>query len=136
MKRYVTIADDGLTVEAVYTCHQPPDEAAIEVPMAFSQAALLRCYFAGGYLTPRPEIAPPVVSGGVVTLGACPPGTLIDVYDITVPGGADPEPLASVTAEDGVPLDPFDLSEPGRYQFQIDPPWPWLDAVFTVEVAQ
>lgn len=128
MKKFAVISPDGLFVEAVGSGRSLPD-GVIELPLSFDLNAILLSYAVEGRLVPRP--AAPVlaeVAGGFV-VSDCPPGTVITVTDIAVS-----DVLVDLVTSVEDPSPAFSFPDPGIYQFEILPPFPYLSRVIDKEV--
>lgn len=128
MKKFAIISADGLFVESVGAAVSLP-VGAIELPLNFDLNAILRSYAVGGQLVPRP--AAPVISSvvGGFTVQDCPPGTVIKVTDIAVS-----DVLVDLVTSVADPSPAFSFPDPGRYQFEILPPFPYLNRIIVKEV--
>ncbi|MBY6141115.1 hypothetical protein KUV26_16890 [Leisingera daeponensis] len=131
MKKFAVLAEDGLSVEAVVSSVSAPEGAVIELPASFDLARVLRSYVAGGALMPRPEVPPPVQTAAGIEITGCPPGTAIMVHDVL--GG---EVLAEIVTDEAAQGAAFSLPDPGLYQVEVTPPFPYLGSVTNHEVAE
>lgn len=131
MKKFAVLSEDGNSVEAVVSADALPDEAAIELPVGFDLTRVLRSYVSAGELVPRPQVPPPVQVAASVEVADCPPGTVITVHDVL--GG---EVLASITTDEAAPGVAFSLPDPGLYQIEIAPQFPYLGGVTNHEVTE
>lgn len=129
MIKFAIVSPNGLTIEAAGFAAELP-AGAVPLPLSFDLSAVLRSYFAAGVLTPRPEVASPTLTPEGVRLGDYPSGTRIEIVDHEAG-----EFLAEAVIPDGVSFVDLEISDAGVYQFDIDPPFPYMPAVFNLEVS-
>lgn len=130
MKRFAVLSVDGETVASVASAAALPP-GAVEVPPGVDLAQLLRAHLVGGVFEPRPSVPLPAPVVGGIQIPQCPPVAVLRALDCE---------LGEVLFDGPAPADPegtmIALPDPGRYQFELIPPPPWLGWVFNHEVPQ
>ena len=128
MKKYAIISSDGLLVVATAMSITVPD-GAIELPNDIDLDLVLRSYILDGELVPRPAVPIPIQTEIGVYISGCPTDSIITVHDVI-----SHEILAQITTTLAEPSADFELPDTGRYQFEIEPPVPYIGIIFNCEV--
>lgn len=130
MRKYVQMAPDGITVDAVLVSRvAQEDDNLIEVEENNSNEYLMNSYLVDGVLVERPATPTIEQVDGNYSISNCPVGTSVTIVD-----AIGDEVLADIVTDANTANVEFSLVDTGTYQVTITPPFPYKDRFKEFEV--